>query len=355
MEGTYIIDDTILLPNNIEFSGLGISTILQLAPTQPNTQAMIKNSDSAAGNEWISIRDLTIDGNHANQTPGDNHYAIFFENVSNILIEGCHVKNMTGLAIYFLTSLVVGTACKLITITNNHFSDNHDVCINFTTTSADPADQLVMTHNTFGGTTGRTCIQVDAATDSVISNNNINNAGIHGMLLGGGVTGFEYSTVSHNICSGSTGGAGIFFANTIHTNISGNICRGNDTYGINMVVTIASNYNIIQGNVVYNNGDEGLSLNTTRSAIIGNVAYENSRDTDNAKDNILVAGDYNTVQGNVVHQSGDDKCRYGLRINSGTDNIVTGNQCDNGGGNAAADDYSDNGTTTVNANNNVRA
>lgn len=354
MEGTYVIGGAILLPDNIEFSGLGISTILQLAPNQPNLQAIIENSDPASGNEFISIRNLMMDGNQANQTPGDQHYGISMENVSNILIEGCHLKNMTGPAIYFVTTVAGGPSCDLVTITNNHFSDNLYEGILFSTTAADPADHLTLTQNTFGGVSGRTCIDLTTITNSVISHNNVNNSAIHGIQIGG-VGGALYSTVSHNNCSDCTE-VGLWLVGAQYTSILGNVCRGNGSYGIHLSTFMGPTtlYNTIQGNVAYNNGEEGFSLNTARSTIIGNIAYENSRDSDNTDDNILVAGDYNTIQGNSVHQSANDKCRYGLRIDSGTDNIVTGNQCDNGGGDAAGDDYSDNGTTTVNANNNTR-
>lgn len=67
-EGTYTIENAIIIPDDILLSGIGYSTILQ---TKASTDlSILQNGDTTNGNDNITIKNMTIDGNIANSGDG---------------------------------------------------------------------------------------------------------------------------------------------------------------------------------------------------------------------------------------------------------------------------------------------
>jgi hypothetical protein len=77
------------LPDNIELAGKGSGTVLRLAPGA--NKDLIRNAGGIRGNRRISIHDLTLDGNGANQTGPVS--TIHLNNVSDFTIERVTLLN----------------------------------------------------------------------------------------------------------------------------------------------------------------------------------------------------------------------------------------------------------------------
>src|SRR5690625_1703659 len=68
--GVYLIDNTILLPDNIVLRGVNDKTVLKLTPGQ--SRPIISNADPENGNINIRIESLKLDGNRKNQSSDGN-------------------------------------------------------------------------------------------------------------------------------------------------------------------------------------------------------------------------------------------------------------------------------------------
>ncbi len=89
--GNVTIDslDAWRLPDDMELAGNGSGTMLRLAPGA--SKDLIRNAGGIRGNRRISIHDLTLDGNNANQTGPAS--TIHLNNVSDFTIERVTVLN----------------------------------------------------------------------------------------------------------------------------------------------------------------------------------------------------------------------------------------------------------------------
>jgi len=100
------------LPNGVELAGQGSNTVLRLAPGA-NSNLIVNAKDS--GNNWISIHDLTLDGNNANESGQVS--TIQLKNVSNFTIERIAVLNSVVHGIF------LDDGCTRGKVANNHIED----------------------------------------------------------------------------------------------------------------------------------------------------------------------------------------------------------------------------------------
>lgn len=102
---------------------------------------------------------------------------------------------------------------------------------------------------------------------------------------------------------------------------------------------------VIANNISRLNGEHGIRVNPgSNNLVIGNYSADNSQSVDNIFDNIEIAGDGNFVSSNVVRRGVlTNAPRYGIRVLSGTSNVLVNNDTITGGDLA---DVFDSATTT---------
>jgi hypothetical protein len=107
MEGTYIVDGPIVVPSNVTLVGAGPSTVIQLVDGY-NADINILDSYSNTWEKDITFKNLTIDGNRANQTSG-TQYGISAYRVGSgtgstattgMTVSGLTIMNMRSAGMY---------------------------------------------------------------------------------------------------------------------------------------------------------------------------------------------------------------------------------------------------------------
>jgi parallel beta-helix repeat protein len=285
IEGTYIVDGSIVLPSNVHLEILKGATIKLKNGFNADID-IITNADKTNGNSNIVITGGgTIDGNKANNTAG-NICGIFFGLVTKCQISGIVVKD-----------------CR-----------TYGICLS-------------------------TNIKWCFITDNLVEGN-----------LQDGIlfywSGNESNIIAGNICR--LNGSGIrLYVEAKDNIVARNICEGNTYYGVALHGFYADMIeNFVTGNIIRRNGDHGIYIvRGYRNNITNNICVENSQTTSNTSDNIHhYSGDYNNIQGNICRQGAlTNRPRYGIRISFGTGNLVTNNDCYDGG---LTNGISDAGTAT---------
>lgn len=311
LEGTYIVDGSIVLPSNVHLKITRGATI-KLKDNLTYNVNIVVNSDQTNGNTNIVISGPgTLDG--GTQTAPEDPYlrGCFLKYVTNFRVTGLTVKNMhhqDGIAVWY---------CQKGLIDSN-------VCIN----------------NEWEG------IRVGNSTEIAIIGNYCEGnadrdyAGIY----------VYYSTgpclVANNICYANKAD-GINVENSPRCLVIGNICRNNTIYGI----SFWSQGGVVANNVCSTNSRSGIRLSSSSSdnLIIGNICEANSQGGNAYYDNIVIAGNYNNIQGNTCRAGAlANKPCYGINIASGTGNNVQNNDLYSAG--ATANLYNA-GTGTIIQNN----
>src|SRR5262249_49477777 len=122
MEGTYTLSAAISIPNNTTLGGAGTATIITLPNAQNGSYNMITNSDTSTGTN-VTIENLLIDGNKANQSSGSMK-GIFFNGLgSNTTRSGGKVLSVTAQNVFGgYGIMLIGSANNTI---NGNTSDNN--------------------------------------------------------------------------------------------------------------------------------------------------------------------------------------------------------------------------------------
>jgi hypothetical protein len=270
MEGTYIVDGTITIPNNTTLAGAGPNTKLKLKNSQGGFMSIITALDTTTGTN-ITIRDITIDGNKALNPSGLQ---------SGIILAGIGGAGTTP-------------GANLLGLTVKNFRDSNIIL--------STAYNTKVSGSTISGSS-QSQIELSGAGNVTITNNN---------LLGSGVGG-----VSATGSSGNT--------NSI---ISNNYISGN-AYGLGL--SAGSNYTIV-GNIITGSSSNGIKMQGTDSTISGNRISDSNGSTDNYGIN-LNAADSNIVTGNIITDTdGHTISNYALRISNGSDNNYIANNTLGGG------------------------
>ena len=287
LSGQYTIDNTIFVNSNTTLKGVGYATKI-LAHANLGTMYLIQTNGTTANN--ITISDLQIDGNKANQTNGQ--WGISTTNTcTNVIIENIYIHDLTGDGISLL-----GTSAT-----------NCRICKNFMTNMGNAAQGIVG----------------DATTvqRNVIEGNIINSVSSWNAIDMQGTSSCIYNIISGNVISGS----GITLdANCAYNLVSGNIVTGALNYGICISSTTAHD-----------------------NSILGNVVYHSSSSTNLAYDNIFINGNYNNVQNNICRKgSSTPGPKNGINVYGGTGNLVTNNDLYDSG---ITNNYTNTATGTITA------
>ncbi|MCK4891372.1 MAG: right-handed parallel beta-helix repeat-containing protein, partial [Candidatus Pacebacteria bacterium] len=254
--------------DNVELSGVGKSTIIQLA----NSYNANINILYDLGHSGIVISNLTVDGNQANQASGNIYPINLSSTTINSIVKNCWI---TG-----TSNGTFGVIIRNKSITSNcYFYGNHS---NSTGLWISGNDNIV-TENIFTG-------PMAAGIYEQNSNNNT-------------ITGNSFYSASVNLW------------NSTNNSIVGNKFSAGRIY-----LRSGSNNNTITGNSIYNSSSEGINIeNSSYNTISSNTLKNNTT----AEIYITNTSLYNTIDGNNIQTD----IAYGIQEAASADdhNIITNN------------------------------
>ncbi len=314
LAGTYTVDADVTVPNNTMLSGVGNGTVITMPNAFNANIELIANADQSTGT-GVTIRDLKLDGNAANQSSGSMTgialWGIGDDSTSpekpGAIVNNVTVTDVADRAIWLdgaintkimnssiLNSTIGIYASNMVNsvITGNTITDNTDTGIysygassQHNTISSNAIDNngygiqmkgdyTVVDANTIANSsTYGISVEADHVT---LSNNKIN------LSAQGGIAAqySNYLTIHSNsvTATGSGFDPGIILYVTTRSVISGNDLSANLQGGIqlNGAVGLPSSDNKITGNIFYDNGGSGAN-----DAIYLNTYATNTTITDN--------------------------------------------------------------------------
>jgi parallel beta-helix repeat protein len=272
-EGTFIIDGSITLPNNVTLMGSGEATVIKLKDSTASAVNMISSTSTSA----VKVANLRIDGNKAVSNNTFNHVGIYMSSVgtgltaSGATIDNVTVDNIGGPASHGIHILagsnatitnstvrggtykgIASTAANTI-IRNNRVNNNGWYGIAVSGDDSSVVGNTLDSNVNYG-------ILVSSGTRTAVTGNNVQNTlyDVSGFIAGIIVTGANtsYVTVAGNTTSGGYHGI-VLYGQTHHNTVTGNTTQNNSDYGIGV---IQANYNTITGNTITNVGWEGIIL-----------------------------------------------------------------------------------------------
>lgn len=295
LEGTYIIDDTILLENNVTLMGSGTETIIRSAADGgvADNFNMIENSDQSGGNYLLTIQDLTIDGNNSNISASTRDSINF-------------VKVGSGVGSGALTGFVID---------NVHLLNSQTYGL-----AIDDSRNSRLSNSVIRDGGGSPSVSISSSDRIQIDGNRI---------VGGGGTGVQFttvddSTITNNVFDtvGNSGDRAIGLADGSDNNvIDSNTIQDTNGIAIEINGSTGSNANVISNNNISGSVDEAIYLTLAFSTnVTGNTLYDNE-DTAGATDaQILLTGnaDENQIVGNFIQ---DDSGSQSYAINLSGANV----------------------------------
>jgi len=244
-EGTFTLSNSINIPNNTTLFGAGAGTLITIPNAQNGSYAVISNTDTSTGSS-VSIHDLRIDGNKANQTSGFA-YGIYLDHMGSgsgsSAINGAKVSNV------IVANLFNGTG---IYLNNSNYTN-----INGSTIQKNS-----------NGITVR-------GSDNTITGNVIQNNTSTGITLTSSATA---NTITGNTILDSYDG--IYIVGSGSNTVSGNSLDSNTNTGINL--NTASNNNVVSTNKINNTGGNTannsiyFSGSSVSNSIVGNDITDSS-------------------------------------------------------------------------------
>ncbi len=307
-QGTFI-SSQVTVPDNVVLEGAGRSSILKLKAG--SDQTFITNS----GTTGMGVKNLTVDGNKANNNDATTGFGINFDTVTNSFVSNCYVHDCDAAGIRFVDS-------SAIWITDNYTKDNDGSGI-----EASSNNYAIITNNnsdTDGVNAGS--YSVSCTGDFIVlSKNTIKDADIGSIHFGH--VGFP---VTHSICIGNTldttSGSGetnaaLLVNEATYCVIGNNTIKDGGSRGI-LVFTVGKNL-VIENNNIYNCAKGGIRSTvsfTKNIAIIGNII-----DTITAagEDGIVLANcDGFVINDNIVVAAKKSAIRVGSDSTNGS---ISGN------------------------------
>jgi hypothetical protein len=304
MEGTYIVNGSISIPNNTTLMGTGPGTIIKIA-NGTGTTNVITNTDTSGTGGGIVVQNLKIDGNASNQT--SLSHGIHFTNLGDTTTSRMSAKvDNNNIVNFYYSGGVVSVGIYLDTVVNSIITNNTTklsgnlpgVSINnssYVTISNNLLNEAPLFGGTANGLSGSGDTYLTIANNSIgainltsnsssVSSNSINaGSGFYGLTLSG-----YYNLVSSNNCNCTGSG---FNITGHYTTVSSNYLYGSfANYGASASITL-TNSNIVDNYFFLSY--QGVFLNITSSTFSNNIIK------------------------NIAHSS--------LSITSSIDNIISGN------------------------------
>ena len=330
MDGTALIDGSIILPSNVTLD-LG-TMIIKAKDSMPAAINMITNSQPVSGNTKITIKNGTIDGNKTASSTAILTFGINMFYVTKSELRGITVKNC-------LDSNIELRNCTDNVIATNNSTNSNEAGIQFVECSDNVINGNICNYNT-----GYGIEVITSSFGNTITGNTCTNNTFPGIYL---YTGANKNTINSNICS-NNGSPGILITSSESNTIGNNTCQSNSSTGLRLV---AASHNNINNNIVTDNDEDGIRLYNTSddNNIIGNTCSYNSLGSNNVYSNISLESDCdrNNIQNNICRKGTlANKAQFGIEIVSNTCeyNVVTNNDLLTSGDVAA---ISNGGTGTV--------
>jgi len=295
MDGTFTINDAIILPSNVKLSGSGDVSIIKADALQYGDMgaSAIINSDITNGNTNIVVTDIFLNGNITTSAELQGMInSILFTKVTNSKLD------------------VKITKFRAKGVSFNNCANNR-------------IKAHVSTIYAPFSSTGKAISLESGSIGNVVNGCNLSTSGLFVSGAAIYVDASNNNAINGNDITGS-GSVGVYFNNS----------QGN-TLANNNILNMAG-----QGIILY-----GSSNNTINS----NNVEASGQNNNNTYDNIYVTNnsDNNNIQNNTIRRgTGAKQSRYGIRINSADcdTNVVTNNDILTGG---ATGSLSDAGTGTV--------
>lgn len=332
--GTYIIDQTLNIPSKVTLQGEGAQSILK-AKVGLDAPVLL---DLDATNVDITIRDLKIDGNKANQTVGAGAPGIKMGNVDNLLISNVWVHATMGHAIWALTTIDIEAGVRMenciVTESGGAGSEgvegssfivggNAGFNTNATLINCQAYDSAKAAYRISGGRVHLVnCIGVRSGNAAVQTDSSLRDLTI---------TGCEFSDSTDDQPEND----GIRLVGVQRFSITGNTIRGNGGSGI--IAINSTKHGVIANNVISNNGinADALDLGLSKSGI----AIKNDAGSGNPCEDILISGN------RCYDDQGTPTQEYGIDIRGNTDFVtIMGNDLR---GNEIAPIYNDSSAGTM--------
>ena len=241
LDGLYVIDGSIILPDNVSLEGQGEGTVIQKSTFGAN----IRNDDIVtSGNTGLKIKDLKIDGNNL------SNYGIYIRLSSNIEISSVYVENVgDGISLSAAAGIY---SCSNVTVANNKIIGNADGIYIGGSSGVAVVGNISKNNTSYGITL--------YDSEGVISSNIVddNAGGVRVLEIDSGSV--ADVSITGNSCSGNTAHGIYVTANTgaYDFNISGNVCSENEDSGIYLSAFVFRNS--IQNNKCHNNTDYGIAI-----------------------------------------------------------------------------------------------
>lgn len=219
--GTYILSEPLVVPSNCVFAGAG-RNVTTLSLANGSDCSILLNSDTAAGNSGITVTDLTLYGNRANNT--GTLYGLYFRGISDSVIRDVEVSHCGNTGVYLDGGgATIGTFASMLTVSGIYTHDNVGVGIQVSNGIRRSTFSDIITE--LNGTSGVVCDSSQASWNNVrafrnstrgvyfrnlfsITANNIvaEGNGEHGILVQGMVRSAGSNWVSLTNSTSSTNG-----------------------------------------------------------------------------------------------------------------------------------------------------
>ena len=355
--GTYLISATITLKTGVHLRGTSGATIKLKDASHAgldSTTAMLAGSSVSD----ITIENLTIDGNKANNTAGNTSKGdgIYFTGATNIVIENAQIKNCPRDGLTFLGATtqdvrisncfidgsgIAGMnggenllliAGKNFTVSNSIFTNSLLRGIDVETTGGSTIVDVVISNcicndNNRGMAVGGStivnvlitgCLFKSNTLDGLLLNNSSDVTVSGCQMISNSTDGLRLSQSSDDIvitgCKIESNTSNGISGRINRGLISNNLIQGNGAAGID--IDSAATELSINGNTIRNNTTVGVTFRVARGNMIGNIISDNGTIGINAIDS-----NYSVFKGNTVYSNGES----GIAINRGRGIIVASN------------------------------
>ncbi len=304
LAGTYVADETILIPNNTTLTGVGKGTLIELADLDAS-ENLIENSDTTTGT-GVTVRDLQLNGRKDLNTAGIQRGlslsgmggGVGSSARQGALVTGLLVTNFRNENIYLTNS------------NNNIVSDNTSQASSSEGLQLTTSSNNVIANNKLQGNTAAGFNANSTSASNNISGNHSQGNGGSGFSMASG----SYNTFTSNTSLGNTYG---FFITSSYNTITGNSAQGNSSGGFN---TSGTN-NTFTGNTAIG-GTYGINIGGNYASVTGNTVQGTTY-------GIALDEDYGVISGNNI----SSVTVYAIHLNGANSSVVSGNKIHDSGGN----------------------
>jgi parallel beta-helix repeat protein len=374
MEGTYTVDTGIVVPSNVTIAGAGSSsTIIKLKNTH-NTDISVLDMSLNAIKSNITIRDLRIDGNKANQTAGIQSGIYAYKLGSGTgaaALTGITIRNVEardfrnyGIRVHYTENSTIADSAmrgntvglyidsnsyrNIVTNVESTGNTSHGVSLNNADYVSVRDSRMVANggsgyymagsstnNNTVSGSTMSSNTSygayIEYGYDSNFSDNHVVSNGDSGLYLYGGINpSYAGIVISGNTFNSNTGSGVEAYRHVSNATISGNRMSNNTTYGLYMSGYLGTENpkdNTITGNYFYTNASGGIYLSQSDDNVVSSNTLGNNggATTNNA---IRIGGsdsENNSLIGNVVSDTSCTTNCYAIWISGGANTYIADN------------------------------